>query len=132
MSLPTLLSVRELGGYPDFSPLYRQCGYRVVPVQGIRKALAALKTESPQVVVAEFNYAPTHGTRISTVEALLARLQTHHASASVLLFAEKEHFEHLKLLESQYGSLNALTHPVGRDDLHRWLSSLPISQSVPQ
>lgn len=120
----TLLSVRELGGYADFTPLYREMGYRVIAVQGIRKALASLKTEQPAVVVAEFNFAPTYGSRISTVEALLARLQTHHAQAHILLFAEREHRHQLQRLQGQYGVIASLPHPVDRDDLAQWLSQV--------
>jgi hypothetical protein len=35
-----LLSIVELGGYPDFAPLYQRAGYRVVVERNMRKALA--------------------------------------------------------------------------------------------
>jgi len=117
-----LLSVRELGGYPEFTHLYRQQGYEVIAAQGIRKSLAALKKQEVDVVIAEFNYAPTYGSRISTVETLLARLQTHHGSARIMLFALPEHLHHLAKLEAQYGKMDALTVPVSESALTEWLN----------
>ena len=40
---PGLLSVVELGGYPDYSPLYKAKGFDSSTVVSVRKALAALK-----------------------------------------------------------------------------------------
>jgi len=39
MTRPLLLSVIELGGYPDFTPLYRQAGYAVLRETRMRKAI---------------------------------------------------------------------------------------------
>lgn len=118
---PVLLWVLEQGGYPDFSGLYHAWGYRVVKAQGVRKALAALKTLEPQVVVAEFNYAPTYGSRISPVEPLLARLQTHHPMTRLLLFAEPERLPQLKKLEASYGDLPVIAYPILVKDLEDFL-----------
>lgn len=109
---PVLLSVTELGGYPDFTSLYRALGYQVVAVNSIRKALSALKKVNPQVVVAEFNYAPTYGTRISSIEPLLARLQTHHPMSRLIVFAEPERTGYLARLKPAYGDLPVLTYPI--------------------
>ena len=116
-----LLCVRELGGYPDFSPLYRQLGCEIVAAQGMRKAMAALKKHAPELLIAEFNYAPTYGARISTVEALLAAVQTSKTKPRVLLFAEKPHLQHLPLLERQYGVLEALPYPIDQQALSEWI-----------
>ena len=118
---PILLWVEEIGGYPDFTSLYQALGYQVVRVQGVRKALSALKRIDPQVVVAEFNYAPTYGSRISSVEPLLARLQSHHPFTRVLLFAEQERMAQLEALKPTYGDLPALTYPVQIAPLERFL-----------
>ncbi len=118
---PVLLWVEEQGGYPDFSSLYQALGYRLVKAHGVRKALAALKKLEPQVVVAEFNYAPTYGARISPVEPLLARLQSHYPMTRVLLFVEKERLPHLKRLEARFGELPVLSYPIQVGDLDRFL-----------
>ena len=51
-----LLSIIELGGYPDFKPLYRRAGFEVETVSSVRKALGLMKKLSPDVIVAEFNF----------------------------------------------------------------------------
>ncbi|MBF0255254.1 MAG: hypothetical protein HQL47_02100 [Gammaproteobacteria bacterium] len=119
----TLLQVRELGGYPDFTGLYRELGLRLLSAQGMRKGLAVLKRETPDLIIAEFNYAPTYGSRISTVEALLAGLQRCSQPHRVLLFCEKPHLPHLALLEPQYGHLPRLTYPIDRAALRAWLEA---------
>lgn len=117
----TLLHVRELGGYPDFSGLYRELGLRLISAQGMRKGLAVLKKEVPDLIIAEFNYAPTYGSRISTVEALLAGLQRCKQPHRALLFCESPHLKHLPMLEAQYGPLQTLSYPIDREVLKAWL-----------
>lgn len=38
-----LLALVELGGYPNFVPLYQRLGYRVEMVNSVRKAQLGLK-----------------------------------------------------------------------------------------
>jgi len=96
---PILIWVLEQGGYPDFSTLYQALGYRVEKVRGVRKALKLLKQLEPQAVVAEFNYVPTYGSRISPVEPLLARLgalerySEHPVADAVLRFCADQGIE---------------------------------------
>ncbi len=52
----TLLAVIELGGYPNFLPLYRNLSFEPVIERSVRKALAALKRIAPAAVVAGFNF----------------------------------------------------------------------------
>ena len=51
-----LLSIVELGGYPDFTSLYRELGYEVAVETRMRKALGFLKKRKPDIIVAEFNF----------------------------------------------------------------------------
>ena len=118
---PVLLWVEEVGGYPDFTSLYQALGYRVVRAKGVRKALTTLKQLDPQVVVAEFNYAPTYGSRISPVEPLLARLQSHHPMTRILLFAEPDRLGYLEALNPTYGRPAVLTYPLQVGQLERFL-----------
>jgi hypothetical protein len=119
---PLLIWVLEQGGYPDFTTLYQALGYRVEKAQGVRKALKLLKHLEPQVVVAEFNYVPTYGARISPVEPLLARVQSHHPMTRVLLFTEQDRLAHLATLRQAYPGISALSYPVAVGDLQHWLS----------
>ena len=51
---PVLLSVIEIGGYPDFTPIYESFGYQVVKTESIRKAVKLIRQHKPAVMVAEF------------------------------------------------------------------------------
>ena len=70
----TLLSIVELGGYPNLSGRYSAAGYQVIAASSMRKALALLKRHRPEVVVAEFNYQSDFRDRTSNLETLMARL----------------------------------------------------------
>ena len=70
-----LLSIVELGGYPDFKFLYESLGYQVLHVTTVRKALALLKANQPDVIVAEFNFQSDFRDRTSSLESLLAVIQ---------------------------------------------------------
>lgn len=85
-----LLSIVEEGGYPDFRPQYEAVGFRVEAVRTMRKALAALKRFSPAVVVAEFNFQSDFRDRSSSLESLLATLQSRHPDAKVVVLYDRE------------------------------------------
>ena len=70
-----LLSIIELGGYPNFTPLYESLGYEVVVATRLRKALGFLKKRQPDVIVAEFNFQSDFRDRTSSLESLLAAVQ---------------------------------------------------------
>ena len=77
----TLLSITELGGYPNFTPLYENAGYAVTSVVSVRKALGLIKQSCPDVMVAEFNFQSDFRDRTSSLESLLAVVQRKPADA---------------------------------------------------
>ena len=79
----------ELGGYPNFTPLYQELGYEVVIATRMRKALAILKKCQPDVIVTEFNFQSDFRDRTSSLESLLAVVQRLPATR-VIVFYEKE------------------------------------------
>ncbi len=117
---PALLSIVELGGYPSFTPLYQQAGYAVTTATSMRKAIAALKTLQPDVVVAEFNYQSDFRDRTSSLESLLAVLQR-HPQARVIVFYEKEHAHQLARLTARFPQITALAYPIQPEALARAL-----------
>ena len=52
---PELLVVTELGGYPDFSSIYRRAGFKTQQIHTVRKAIRELKKSRPVVIVVEAN-----------------------------------------------------------------------------
>lgn len=112
----SLLSLIELGGYPDFSPLYRRVGFTVTTVTTARKAIAAVKKAPPAVIVAEFNYQSDFRDRTSSLESLLAAAER-HAGIKVIVFYEKESRHQLDKLLAQFSVFATLAYPIAEQTL---------------
>lgn len=110
-SPPVLLTVIELGGYPNFTPIYEAAGYRVVSARSVRRALALIKQQPPACVVAEFNFQSDFRDRTSSLESLLAALER-NKQARVVVFYEKEHGHQLERLQARFPALNCLAFPI--------------------
>ena len=72
MAKPVLLSIVEMGGYPDFRPLYQRAGFDVVVEHRMRKAMSVIKKVRPRVIVAEFNFQSDFRDRTSSLESMLS------------------------------------------------------------
>jgi hypothetical protein len=119
-----LLALVELGGYPNFIPLYQRLDYQVEMVNSVRKAQAWLKSHRPSVVVAEFYADPQFRDRISNLESLLATLQRYGVEAKVVVFIEADYLNHLEKVKSRYRVDAVLTYPIREDALHDALTKL--------
>ena len=86
---PVLLSIIELGGYPDFTSLYESLGYQVVKADSVRKAVKLIRQKKPVVVIAEFNFQSDFRDRTSSLETLLSSTQG-VTNANMIVFYEKE------------------------------------------
>ena len=75
MAQNTLLSIVELGGYPDFKPLYEKAGYRVVSTDSVRKAIKLIRKHKPTVIVSEFNFQSDFRDRTSSLETVISSAQ---------------------------------------------------------
>ncbi len=72
---PVLLSFVEVGGYPDFSLLYRRLGFDPVVVTSGRKAQSVMRQRPPAAVVADFYPQSDFRDRTGSLESLLAAVQ---------------------------------------------------------
>ncbi|MEZ5479786.1 MAG: hypothetical protein R3E95_20605 [Thiolinea sp.] len=120
MSTPLLLSVMEVGGYPDFTSLYERLGYRVVRETSMRKVLKFLKQQHPEVIVAEFNFQSDFRDRTSSLESLLALVQRRPDVAVIVLY-DREYAHQLARLEEHFSFAAKLAFPVGETDMERAL-----------
>ncbi len=114
--LPTLLSIVELGGYPNFAPIYERLGCRVVVENSMRKALAAVKKHAPKVVVAEFNFQSDFRDRTSSLESLMAVVQR-LPSTRVIVFYEREYVDQLAKLQANFTLFRVMAYPIVEDQL---------------
>jgi hypothetical protein len=118
-----LLSIVELGGYPDFRSLYASLGYRVVTETRMRKAISFLKQHTPDVIVAEFNFQSDFRDRTSSLESLLAVVQRLPATR-VIVFYEREYASQFARLCSRLPVHHALTFPVDEPQLRSVLEGI--------
>lgn len=107
-----LLSIVELGGYPDFTALYQRLGYQVEKVHQMRKAMSQLKKIRPVVIVTEFNFQSDFRDRTSSLESLLATLQFSKLDSRVVVFYEKEYTEQFQRLHVTYPDIIAMPFPI--------------------
>ncbi len=123
MPRPLLLSVIEMGGYPDFTPLYRQAGYDVLVETRMRKAMGAIKKKQPAVIVAEFNFQSDFRDRTSTLESMMSVVER-LPDTKVIVFYEKEfshHFERLLAVQSFH---KTFTFPIPEQELKGCIQEL--------
>jgi len=121
MNTPELLALVELGGYPNFVPLYKRHGYRVEMVNSVRKAQAWLKRHQPHVVVAEFYVDPEFRDRLSNLESLLATLQRYANQAKVIVFIDPHYLPRLEGVKQRYSIFAALEFPIQEAHLEELL-----------
>ena len=117
----TLLSIVELGGYPDFTPLYQRHGFRVEKVHQMRKAMSLLKKQRPGVIVAEFNFQSDFRDRTSSLESMLSTVQRLQLDAHVIVFYEKEYAPQFQRLHATYPDIVALPFPIEEEVLEQAL-----------
>lgn len=101
MATKTLLSIIESSSHPNFTALYDGLGIQESKISSMRKAIAALKKQQPDFIVAEFfygygnNYA---GVNISNLDVLLYSLQKYSAQTKVIVLVDKNEFQYVDKL----------------------------------
>lgn len=118
-----LLAVIELGGYPNFAPLYESLGFSVHTENSVRNAVRTLKKIAPRVIVAEFNFQSDFRDRTSSLETLMSVVQR-MSSCDVIVFYEKEFAHQLQRLTSQHPVYATLTFPIDEEALKQALLAL--------
>jgi len=113
---PILLSIVELGGYPNFAPLYERLGCRVVMERSMRKALTVIKQHKPRVVVAEFNFQSDFRDRTSSLESLMAVVQR-LPGTRVIVFYEREYADQLAKLQARFPLFRVMAYPILEEQL---------------
>lgn len=115
-----ILSIIELGGYPNFTPLYESLGYEVVIETRMRKAISFLKQRKPDIIVAEFNFQSDFRDRTSSLESLLAVVQRLPATR-VIVFYDREFMPQFDKLRARLPVHAAIAFPVDADTLRETL-----------
>lgn len=117
---PLLVSIIELGGYPNFTPLYQRLGCEVLVENSMRKALSLIKRRKPDVIVAEFNFQSDFRDRTSSLESMMAVVQQ-LPNTRVIVFYEKEFNHQLDKLRERFGFYRTMPYPIDENELDRAL-----------
>jgi hypothetical protein len=120
---PVLLSIIEIGGYPDFTTLYESFGFRVVTTDTVRKAVKLIRQYKPAVMVAEFNFQSDFRDRTSSLETLLSSTQG-VTDASMVVFYEKEFWPQYQRFLKSFDVAASLSFPVEEPQLRSALQAL--------
>lgn len=115
-----LLAIIELGGYPNFRPLYESLGFTVAIETRMRKAISYLKRHTPAVIVAEFNFQSDFRDRTSSLESLLAVVQR-MPETRVIVFYDREYRPQFDKLRARLPVHHALGFPVDEEQLRHCL-----------
>ena len=119
---PSLLAVIELGGYPNFTPLYEAAGYQVVIERSTRKALSRLKKLTPTIIIGEFNYDPNFRDRICNLDSLLSKVQA-MPDTRAIVFYEQEVRDQLARLAARFNDFEALPFPIDEESLKQLIAT---------
>ncbi len=97
-------------------------------VHNMRKALAIVRKDKPDIIVAEFNYQSDFRDRTSTLESLLATIerlqQSHSKTIHVIVFYEQEYLHQLQKLQAMFSNFDALPYPVTEQQLQEHITAL--------
>ncbi len=121
---PVLLSIVELGGYPDFSALYRRCGFEVVTTNSVRKAVKLIRQHKPRVIVAEFNFQSDFRDRTSSLETLLSSTQG-VSESEIIVFYDRDADRQYQRFLDHFAVHASLPFPVEEAALEAALRRLP-------
>ena len=124
MPKPVLLSIIEMGGYPNFKSLYEKAGFEVLVETRMRKAMATIKKRNPAVIVAEFNFQSDFRDRTSSLESMMSVVER-LPDTRVIVFYEKEYSHQFERLLAVHSFYKTFTFPIPEQELSDCLQALP-------
>ena len=125
----SLLAIVELGGYPNFVPLYKRLGFETTVLNSQRKARNHLKKQQPDVIVCEYNFQSDFRDRTSNLETILAVLQR-YPDVKMVVFYMPEHEAKFSQVRERFKIFASLTFPVDEQALETVLKGA-LTQSQP-
>jgi hypothetical protein len=123
MAKPILLAVVEIGGYPNFKPLYEQAGFEVLVETRMRKAMSVIKRRKPAVIVAEFNFQSDFRDRTSSLESMMSVVER-LPDTRVIVFYEKEFSHQFERLLAVQRFHKTFAFPIPEEELGRCIQEL--------
>jgi hypothetical protein len=125
-----LFSIVESPLHPDFSALYKRLGMREFRFGSMRKAISALKSRTPDIVVAEFMYGYGNnyaGVNVSNLDVFLYSLQKYSSDSALIVMVDKGEVQYVDKLSALFPVDAILQHPVHEQDMKRCLDNRMMS-----
>lgn len=125
MPARTLFSIVESPLHPDFSALYRRLGISETRLGSQRKAINALKTRVPDIVVAEFYYGYGNnyaGVNVCNLDVFLYSLQKYTSDARIIVLADGREYQYVDKLRALFPLHAVLQQPVNEQDIEPFLT----------
>lgn len=125
MSARRLFSIVESPMHPDFSALYKRLGIEESRFSSMRKAISALRTQTPDLVVAEFiygygnNYA---GVNVCNLDVFLYSLQKYSGNTGIIVLVDKSEYQYVGKLAALFPLHAVLQYPVREQDIQPFLT----------
>lgn len=122
-----LYSIIESPNFPDTNSLVKKLNLEETKINSMRKALAQIKKQAPDIILAEFfygfgnNYA---GVNISNLDVMLYSLQKYANQVKVIVLVEKGEQQYVQKLNEIYPLSAVLVHPVGSAQLEQSLQQV--------
>ncbi len=125
MPTKTLFSIVESATHPNFTGLYNKLSIAESRFNSMRKAIAALKKQQPDFIIAEFfygygnNYA---GVNISNLDVLLYSLQKYSATTKVIVLVGNDEYKYVDKLNEIIKLHDVIKFPVNKERLQKSLT----------
>ena len=122
----TLFTIDETSPLPDFSQLYNTLGITETRVSSMRKAIALLKKQQPDFILAEFEYGYGNnyaGVNISNLDVMLHSLLKYSPESKVIVLVDKSEYQYVGKLNDIITLHDVIVHPVNLKQLEKALSS---------
>jgi hypothetical protein len=111
--------------HPDFSALYARLGFKESKFSSMRKAIGALKTQTPDLVVAEFMYGYGNnyaGVNVCNLDVFLYSLQKYSGNAGIIVLVDKSEYQYVGKLAALFPLHAVLQYPVREQDIEPFLT----------
>jgi len=124
--LHTLFTIDEHSNLPDFRQLYSTLGITETRIPSMRKAIALLKKQQPDFILAEFEYGYGNnyaGVNISNLDVMLHSLLKYSPESKVIVLVDKSEYQYVGKLNDIIALHEVIQHPVNLKLLEKAFSS---------
>lgn len=118
--MKTVFSIIESPLFPDLSTLWQRLQVTEHRYDSTRKAISALKTNKPDLVIGEFMYGYGNnyaGVNICNLDVFFYSLQKYAPDARIIVLVEKGEQEYAQKLHELFTIQQILTMPVSEQQV---------------